>query len=65
MGKVVHFKSGYWVKYWLDSKLVGPKAGLDIVAKSKIFAPAGNRAPVTQSTAIHYTEWPMPAKNYK
>jgi hypothetical protein len=49
-----------WPIYPLGIQLkggwVGPRAGLDVVAKRKIPAQAGNRTPVFQSLAGYFTD---------
>lgn len=52
----------HWVGGW-----VGPRADLDVVAKTEIPAPAGNRNSVVESVACHDTDWAIVSYgfNYK
>jgi hypothetical protein len=44
----------------LDRKLGGTQGRSEVVAKRKGPAPAGNRTPIIQYVASHYTDWAIP-----
>jgi hypothetical protein len=58
------YPRGKDIRYPLDRRRVGPRAGLDTEARGKIICPCRESIldrPVVQLVARHYTAWDNPA----